>query len=170
MADTELAEASGREPARIAAALTDWPTLQRDPHGNVVALSGLSLTPTAHRFTVDGRDLHAWCAWDTLFLPALLDRSVAVQSRCAVTGRAVRLTVAPEGISDHEPDSLAVCFPPPDSVACTSVRSSFCTHVHFLAGPDATAPWRVEHPGAPVLDLHQADALGLRVSDPCWTF
>src|SRR5215210_6275511 len=34
------------------------------------------------------------CAWDTLFLPALLDDQADVQSSCPMTGTAVRLTVA----------------------------------------------------------------------------
>ena len=35
--------------------------------------SGLTLTSTTHSFEVRGQQLHTWCAWDTLFLPALLN-------------------------------------------------------------------------------------------------
>ncbi|MCQ4438245.1 organomercurial lyase, partial [Clostridioides difficile] len=47
---------------------TEW-----DDYGNVVGY-GLTLRETPHTFEVDGRRLYTWCAFDTLFFPALIDR------------------------------------------------------------------------------------------------
>ena len=85
--------------------------VELDDHGRVVAFSGLSLTPTAHRFTVAGRTLYTWCAWDTLFLPALLGQSARVESPCPITGTAVRLEVEPSGVRDVDPEEVWVSFP-----------------------------------------------------------
>ncbi len=52
-----------------------WPNVERDQQGRVVGFSGLTLRPTAHSLRVGDRQLYAWCAWDTLFLPALLDET-----------------------------------------------------------------------------------------------
>ena len=53
----------------------------RDERGHVIGHGGLALDETVHRFDVDGRRLHAWCAWDTLFLPELLGAGTAARSR-----------------------------------------------------------------------------------------
>src|SRR5437879_733773 len=46
-----------------------------DDAGNIVGMMGLSLNRHPHRFEVNGRALSTWCAWDTLFLPSLLDQT-----------------------------------------------------------------------------------------------
>lgn len=74
--------------------------MHRDHDGAVVAFSGLSLRPTKHRLAVAGRQLFTWCAWDTLFLPELLDQPAEVGSTCPVTGAPVRLRVDDGGIID----------------------------------------------------------------------
>ena len=123
--------AISRLPDGAAFVLARWPNVDYDEHGHVVAFGGLSLTPTAHRFTVGGRRLYAWCAWDSLFLPALLDRSANVESTCPVTGIDVRLTVDPDGVRRVDPQPLWVSFPPaattppptssaPSAATCTS--------------------------------------------------
>ena len=94
--DTELAAATGRDQAQVTTGLARWPNIHRDERGRVIAFSGLSLRPTAHRFEVGECELFTWCAWDTLFLPALLDQPAVARSRCPATGAGVRLTVEPE--------------------------------------------------------------------------
>ncbi len=36
---------------------------------------GLAIAETKHRLEVDGRALYTWCAWDSLFLPEILQRT-----------------------------------------------------------------------------------------------
>ena len=64
---------------------------------------GLSLRDTVHRFTVAGVRLSAWCALDTLFLPAVLDQTATIASASPVTGGQVRLTVSPREWSASAP-------------------------------------------------------------------
>jgi alkylmercury lyase len=144
---------------RARAAVERWPNVKLD-EDRIVAFSGLSLTPTAHRFTVGGRALYTWCAWDTLYLPALLEQSAAVQSRCPVTAAAVRLTVMPDGIADAHPTDVRVSFPPPAETSAADVTGTFCCHVHFLAGPAAGERWLRRHPEGIVLELADAYELG----------
>jgi hypothetical protein len=96
-----LAAATKRPPAEVNAALASWPNVHRDGRGAVVAFSGLTLRPTEHRFRTGGRELFAWCAWDTLFLPALLEQPADVRSTCPLTAtlaeRAPRRTGARTG-------------------------------------------------------------------------
>ena len=43
---------------------------ERDAEGQIVGIMGLSLNDSPHRVLVNGVALSAWCAEDTLFLPA----------------------------------------------------------------------------------------------------
>jgi alkylmercury lyase len=73
VSDAALAASSARAEREVTQTLARWPNVHRDDHGRVDAFGGLSLQPTQHRFEVGGRHLYTWCAWDTLFLPGLLD-------------------------------------------------------------------------------------------------
>jgi len=70
---------------------------ERDEDDNIVGAFALSLNEHPHRFVVDGTRRSAWCAADTLFLPAVLDRTAIVESPSPVSGRTVRLRVSPRG-------------------------------------------------------------------------
>jgi alkylmercury lyase len=158
--------APAADDTRLAAALARWPNVERDEHGRVVAFMGLSLTPTAHRFMVGGRQLYTWCAWDTLFLPGLLDQPAYVESNCAVTGHAVRLTAEPSGFRDVHPDDVWVSIPPAATTSTTDITGTFCCHVHFLADRAAADQWMTRHAGATALALSEAFELG-RLATRC---
>jgi alkylmercury lyase len=150
----------------LPAALSRWPNVHVDEHGRVVAFGGLSLARTAHGFAVGGRQLYTWCAWDTLFLPALLGQPARVESSCPETGSDVRLVVDRSGVQQAEPEALWVSFPAPAATSTTDITGSFCCHVHFLAGRSAAVRWLSGHAGATVLTLRDAFELG-RMATRC---
>jgi alkylmercury lyase len=155
-----LARAVEREAVEVLAVLDRWPNVHRDNQGRIVAFAGLSLIPTRHRFEVAGRGLYTWCAWDTLFLPALLGQAARVESVCPVTGTEALLTVNPEGVHSAQPASLQVSFPASASTDTSDVTASFCCHVHFLAGEAAGEAWLAENPRGLTLGLEDAVELG----------
>ena len=161
-----LAGAAARTPEDVATQLAKWPNIERDDDGAIVGFSGLTLRPTAHAFEIAGRRLHTWCAWDTLFLPALLGAAAHVRSTCPVTGTVVELVVAPDGIEHAEPEALHVSFPPLAATDTANITDSFCCHVHFLAGDDAARTWHDAHPKGEVLHVQAAFALGCRTVAP----
>lgn len=73
----------------------------------------LTQNTTPHRFKVSGRQLYAWCALDTLFLPGLLEQTAEVESTCPVTGVRIWLTVAPDRVENPHPAdvTLSVVLP-----------------------------------------------------------
>src|SRR5258708_24453920 len=75
--------------------LRSWPGVYYDGEQRVVGFWGLTIAPMPHRMRVDGRELYAWCAWDTLFLPALLGTSVEVESPCPAPPAPLRLPPTP---------------------------------------------------------------------------
>jgi alkylmercury lyase len=152
----QLAAALQLSRAQVDQALEQLPNVEFDEQGNVIA-AGLSVAPTPHEFRVNGHTLYTWCAIDTLMYPLVLQRTAQVSSRCPVTGRAVRLTVTPDEVADLDPaDTLvSVVVPEADAARC-DVRSVFCQHVHFLAGPAAGAAWRTMHPGTALLSVAES--------------
>jgi alkylmercury lyase len=155
-----LASVAGRDEQQTTETLARWPNVRRDEQGRVEAFGGLSLRPTKHRFEVGGRPLYTWCAWDTLFLPALLDDHAQVESTCTMTGTEVRLTVAPDRVLAAHPEDVRVSFPAPEQTTTDEIVESFCCHVQFLAGADAAGRWAGARPGIFALRLADAFELG----------
>ena len=81
--------------------------VQVDEQGNVVG-AALTVRQTAHRLQVGGKELYAWCALDTLFIPGLLGEDAEVVSTCPLSGEPVRIIVAPDGVQDFSPADAAV--------------------------------------------------------------
>jgi alkylmercury lyase len=160
VSDATLAASTGRDQRGVTATLARWPNVHRDEHGRVEAFGGLSLRSTKHRFDVGGRRLYTWCAWDPLFLPALLDDEAEVASSCPMTGTEVRLTVAPGGVLAAYPDDVWVSFPSPAQTSTDDIIESFCCHVHFVAGASAAREWASARPGTFALGLADAFELG----------
>jgi alkylmercury lyase len=160
VAPAALAARADRDQAQVSQLVARWPNVHLNDQGRIVAFGGLSLTPTQHRFEVAGRELYTWCAWDTLFLPAVLEQTARVTSTCPITGAEVRLLVALDGIQDAEPASLRVSFPPPEWTDTSDITATFCCHVHFLAGQQAADQWLDGNAGALTLRLDEAFELG----------
>ena len=59
---------------------------------------GLALAGTPHRIRHAGTDLHAWCAWDPLFL-ALVIGDLEVATADPVTGEAITYRIGGDGTS-----------------------------------------------------------------------
>jgi alkylmercury lyase len=149
----QLAVATGEPAERVTEAISDLPGVETDEKGRVVGY-GLTLRPTEDRFEIDGKQLYAWCAADTLIYPIQLGRSARVASRCHATGAPVRVTVTPSEVANVEPSTAVISIVAPDDV--TDVRAAFCNHVHFFASRRAAAGWLDEHPEGIVVTVRDA--------------
>lgn len=100
----------------------------------------LTLTPTRHRFRVKNHDLYAWCALDTLFLPALINHTAEITSTCPQTGAVIHLTVSPDEIEAVSPPetALSIVF---TSGCTTGINGSFCGQIHYFASREAAVQW-----------------------------
>ncbi len=161
----EVAERAQTSVATVEQLLDKWPGVFLDPQTRVVGVWGLTthrLSPT-HRLTADGRELFAWCAWDTLFLPGILDKELAVQSVCPTTRETISLVVSPsEIVKISHPDGV-ISFLLPDRDFDVDVVQSFCHFVHFFSSEEAGETWTTRHPGTFLLSLEAAFELGRRV-------
>ena len=83
-----VAEATNNPVGRVEEALNSWPGVYRNDEGRVVGFWGLTIAglDPEYRLVIDGKTSYAWCALDTLFIPALLGKTVSVEATCPVTG------------------------------------------------------------------------------------
>lgn len=153
--------------ARVSAWLERLPAVglvELDRHGRVTAFGGLSLDETPHRLDVGGHSLHAWCAWDPLFIVPLLGQAGRVSSRCPATGAGISVLVEPDGSVAADPPTTALSFMGPDACCATDVRDAFCQFVSYFADEAAAERWAAGHPGAFPLTLDEAVLLARRVN------
>ena len=164
----ELAETLNRRSYQMRRTIESWPSLiQQDEHKRVVGFGGLTLERTKHRFSIEGRSLYTWCAWDSLFIPEIIGKTAHVQSECPVTGRPISVTVRPNGGrgggSQCDPPAAVVSFLLPDAVDLKQgIRGSFCKYVHFFASRDAGFEWTRRNEGTFLLTVSEAFELGRR--------
>lgn len=132
-----------------------------DDQGHLVGAI-LSLNPTSHHFYLDGRELFAWCALDTLFLPALLQQPAQVKSTCPATGATIRLTITPEGIKGLDPTGAVLSVVIPGITPCcepgakSGPQGPVCRAIHFFSSGQAAGAWLVAYPGITVLSVPEA--------------
>ena len=156
-----LAAAAGWSVEDVEAALGAKISAERDQRGRLVGLA-LTLRPTTHRFTVDGRTLSAWCASDTLMLPVILGRPALVESTCPQTGEPIRIELTPDTIERVDPpDAVMSAVRPPGELA--DVRSTTCNHGHFFSSITAAAAWSDAHTDGHIYPVDEAFRLDRQV-------
>lgn len=161
-----VAERAGAAVERVQDLLAAWPGVFLDEDGRVTGFWGLTIQRLSprHRFEVDGRELFAWCAWDTLFLPWILAATARVESVCPTTSETISLVVSPTEIVETSHPEAVVSFLVPDQDFNADVIQSFCHFVHLFASGEAGEAWTAEHPRTFLLLLEEAFELGRLVN------
>jgi alkylmercury lyase len=155
----KLADHAGLPVEVVNEALERLRGVYRDDERRVIGFWGLSIRPMPHRITINGRTLYAWCAWDTLFLPELLDAPAEIESRCPITGQRIALTVAGTEVTTHDPVGIVLTFLHRDEPFDGDTIRTFCYYVHFFASPEAATEWTNQHEGTFTLSLTDGSAL-----------
>jgi alkylmercury lyase len=142
---------------------------ERDENGNVAGIMGMSLNKTSHRLNLNGTRLYAWCAMDTLFLPAMLDQTVTIESKSPISRQIVRLTVSPQQVEQFEPASAVLSFVvvEPEEANMNSVESiwnTFCHHIYLFASREEAEQWAGGRKDIEILPVEQAFELGKMLS------
>jgi alkylmercury lyase len=159
-----LAASSGLSDDYVEATVASWRNIVRDHDDRIVGFGGLTLETTRHILEVNGIRLHTWCAWDTLFIPAILQARAAVRSTDPHNGRPVTLTVTAEGVVDRSDSGIVVSFllPRHRPERAIDLISTFCHYVHFFTERDSGEQWTAQHDGTFLLGLDDAFTLGIR--------
>jgi alkylmercury lyase len=154
-ADLDLSE------DRVADTLDGMPGVYRDDEERVIGYFGLTIIEMGnHRIHVDNRELSAWCAWDTLFIPEILGRAVKVTSLSPDESYPISLTASPEGPSEVTPPDTVVTFVPPTADFVHNTIATFCHYIHFFPSREAAQDWIAKHPDTFVVPIDDAYRLG----------
>jgi len=141
---------------------------ERDGDDNIIGLMGLSLNEDwAHRFNIEGIPLRTWCAWDALFLPALIGKRVMVGSESPVSGETVSLVVSPDKVESSTPPgavvTIATIDPALDDVSSVeAIWSNFCHQVLFFPSSAEAEQWAEGKTNIAILSVYDAYELGKR--------
>lgn len=153
----QASEAAGVSQDYLAAA-TAGNSLEYDDQGRIVGWD-VTLNPTRHRFTINGRTLYAWCAPATMIFPPVIGHPAQIESTCPTTGTPIQMTVHPDdGITDLKPATAVVSIADPDRVDADRIRASLCNPMVYFATAEAAQDWVAHNPGmtvTPVADAYQ---------------
>ena len=145
--------------------LESWPGIFHNDEDGIVGFWGLTISKTDHRLKLDLNIVYTWCAWDTLFIPKLLNRTVQVTSLCAPTGEEITLIVSPNCVESTSSDDPMVSFLIPGERALKeNITASFCHYVHFFPSRAAGEQWAVQYPGAFLLSVEDAFVVGKKIN------
>jgi alkylmercury lyase len=141
---------------------------ERDAEDHIVGIMGLSLNNHPHRIVVNGVSLTAWCAEDTLFLPALLKQTAVVESPSPVSNKNIHITISPEGVEAVSPAdavvSIVVVNPTTEHMASVgAIWNTFCRQIHFFASRAEAAQWTTGRDNIAILSVAEGFALGQQV-------
>jgi alkylmercury lyase len=149
----EIAEAADLPLARVDTALRDLGDVEWTPDGRVEGM-GLTSRETPHHMRIGNIDRYAWCAMDTLFFAAILDRAVEVESPDGASGEPLRFETDGRRIVAADPPSIVVSwFVDPSA---EGVRAAACQFGHFFASRESAEAWVARYPQGGVLSLDEA--------------
>lgn len=141
---------------------------ERDEAGNVVGL-GITYNPTAHRMTIDGAGMWAWCALDTLIFAHVLRQQITIESAAPGSNEFTRLEAGPEQVSHVEPAGAVVTWPirgndQVDMSTTTAIWGTFCHHSFFFPSREQAELWAAGREDIEILSLDEGFAIAQEVA------
>lgn len=136
---------------------------ERDDAGDVVGL-GVTYNPTPHRMTVDGADMWAWCAIDTLIFAILLDKEITVESDAPRRHGTTHVRVGPAGVLHVEPANAVITWPTRernqvDLSSTSAIWGTFCHHSFLFPSREDAERWAAGRDDIEILTLDEGFAI-----------
>lgn len=134
-----------------------------DEQGNIIAFFGLSITPTKHRFIVNGKTLYTWCVVDAILFSEWLDISSHILTQDSIDGSFIELKIESDYLLWADPYPLFVSWV--ETMDSSNIRASFCNHVSFFASETTANQWIKDNPRGKILTIEEFfdyDKLGIK--------
>jgi len=143
-----------------------------DREGHIIGFGGLAVRPMPHRFSLNGRRLYTWCAWDSLFIPVILRQVAEVESPPPGGAGLVRLRVGRDGIERVDPEDAVMSYllPTAETFRADALKAmaSFCHYIFFFPDRDSAMAWTAQHPDTMVTSIPDAFELGRQMVAARW--
>ena len=151
----EIAAAVGTKPDQVRRSV-DAARCERDERGRLIDLFGLTLTPTIHRLSIDGKILFGCCALWTHVVPILVNRTVQVESVDPVRRELVRLELSPEAIESVTPSgSVATLAVASQDAIERDVGEAWCSRVSHFVSRESAQEFAAGRPTCHVVELRE---------------
>ncbi len=111
-----------------------------DSQGDLVG-GVLSLNPTAHRISMDGNHLYAWCAYDAIYTPGVVGMTARIVSQDPVTGESIRMTITPRGVEGVRPQGTVVSAVGGETDTRGGPDSPRCSQMLFFGSRESASVW-----------------------------
>ncbi len=157
----DLAESVALSPATVNEMIKKWPDVYYDDEQRIVGHGGLTFEPTKHKIMFDDRILYTWCAWDTLFLPAILGKPLDIESQCPVDDSVVRVRVDQEGVKFIDPEEAVISFILPSQECIQKdIQSNFCHYINFFPSTEIGNQWVEKYSKTYLISIEEAFKIG----------
>lgn len=110
--------------------------LRLDSEGLVVGAAGLSLSPTAHEISVDGKRFWAWCAFDVIGIFGALHASGFVKSKDPSSNEILSLEFV-KGVPSNGHLMISMADLPNSGSIC----HDWCPKVNFFTSVSSAQDW-----------------------------
>jgi alkylmercury lyase len=131
-------------------------------NNQITAFSGLSLTPTHHKFIVQNKTLYTWCALDAILFTEWLDVSSKIVSHDPIDNSLIELFIEGDHLISSNPFPIFISWV--EKINSCNIKGSFCNHVSFFSGEQTAAKWLSNNPSGKILtleDLFESNKIGL---------
>jgi alkylmercury lyase len=154
--DQPLVADLAEDPA-VVTAMVAAGRLEVGDDGRLVAIHGLAARPTRHRvFHRDGQ-IHTWCAFDAVGIPAALGIDASAETSCPTCGRTITVSLRAGEVTDLS--EVRLWLPSAD---CSHLVEDFCEHANLYCDSDHLTASIPAGTSGEVLTLAQAADLGRR--------
>ncbi len=114
----------------------------------------------SHKIILDDITLYGWCAWDTLFLPEILQQEAVIESDDPITKNKLRIRISASGKILEAPAGVVVSLVEPEEDKINhDVIASFCHFVFFFESEATASEWQHQNPNTFIIPLEDAVAL-----------
>lgn len=124
---------------------------EQDEKGDVIAFSGMSLTPTNHSITINDKKLYTWCAIDAILFTDWLNINSRIQSRDPVDNSFIELQLVGDHLQWTKPYPIFVSLV--EGLNTCDIRNSFCNHVSFFASEATAKKWLEQNPHGKIISI-----------------
>lgn len=149
-----MSQVSGRSNQAVERAL-ERGRCERDAHGRVSDLFGLTLSPTMHRLEIDRKILFSCCALWAHVIPRFVESLVEVESVDPRTRELVRLKIGPEGVVSVGPETAVATLARASRAEIDSdIGEAFCGQVNHFGSEASAREFVGQNPLALVVTLN----------------
>lgn len=132
-------------------------------NGEITAFLGLSLTPTNHRFIVQGKTLYTWCALDAILFTEWQDVSSQIIFQDPIDNSLIELNIECNYLMSSNPYPIFLSWV--EKMDTCNIKGSFCNHVSFFSSEQTAKKWLDNNPSGKILtleDLFGQNKIGLK--------